>query len=389
MQHYLDHNATSPLRPEARGAMLAFWDSGAGNASSVHRDGVAARYALEKARRAIARALGCAAERLVMVGGGTESDNLAIRGAAMRRRRERGHAHIVTSAAEHKAVLDTCISLRDLHGFDATILPVDEWGRTRPDDLRRAVRPDTALVSIMLANNETGCINAVAELVRAAKAGSDALFHVDAVQAAGRVPVDLAALGADLASVCAHKIGGPVGIGALYVARDGVLDPQATGGGQEGGLRGGTENVAAAVGMAAALAAAARDMEAEATRLSGLRERLWQAVLRAEPRAWRNTPAEGTLPGTLNVSFPAASGQKIVRELDALGISASAGSACTSGGTSASHVIAAMTADETRRAGAVRFSMGWSTAAEDVDAVEKVLGQALAAAKAAEISVEQ
>ncbi len=376
---YLDHNATSPLRPAAREAIVAVLErEGFGNPSSVHRSGVEARYLVEKSRRAIARAVDCSAERIVFTSGGTESDNLAIRGTAFARRKETGANRIVTSAAEHKAVLDTCIDLRDRHGFDLTILPVDEWGRVDPGDFRGHLSTDVAVVSVIHSNNETGAINDVPRLVETVGGVDGSIpFHTDAVQALGRVPFSVNELGADLVSLCAHKFGGPVGVGVLVLPQERTLWSQVTGGGQEQGYRGGTENVSLIAGFAAALAE--MNIQEEGARIRRLRDDLWTRIQTDFPNTVLNTPLDSnSLAGTLNVSFPGVDGQKLVRELDRHGIAVSAGSACTSAGTSTSHVIRAMTRDTERIEGAIRISLGWSSTQRDLDLMATVLPSVLA-----------
>ncbi len=380
---YLDHNATSPLRPEARDAMAELLRKGPlGNPSSVHRFGAEARYLVEKSRQSVARSIDCDPEAIVFTSGGTESDNLALRGTALSRRALHGANHVVTSATDHKAVLDTCLDLRDAFGFDVTVLPADEWGRVRPDDLANALRDDTAIVSIIHSNNETGAINDVARLASIVHARNGrTLFHTDAVQTVGRLPFSVRETGADLVTLCGHKFGAPVGLGLLIVRPDCEVRPQITGGGQEAGVRGGTENVLAITGFAAALGAI--EPERESTRHVALRSRLLEAIREVDPAVVLNSPLDGhCLPGTLNVSFPSRSGQRLVAEFDRLGIALSAGSACTSGGTSASHVISAMSEDEARRRGALRISLGWSSTAEDVERFIAALPEALAASEA-------
>ncbi len=349
-----------------------------GNPNSTHRLGVMARYSIEKARRSIARLLGTGdPESLVFTGGGSEADNLALRGVAFAARNSERGNHMITSAAEHKAVLDTAKALRDDHGFELTILPVDEFGRPRTADLRAALRSDTVLVSLMWANNETGAISPVAEFAEIIAAHRTARFHCDAIQAVGKLPVDLGALPIDLLSLSAHKFHGPKGIGALYARPELDLQPLVTGGGQESGRRAGTENTAAVAGMAEALKLAAGEAEETGARLRGFREALWRGIAGACPSAVRNSPKEDCLPGTLHVSVPGVDSRKLVAALDKRGYACSSGSACTSTGTEASHVLLAMGANEERAAGSLRISLGSTNSEVEVMRFPEALSAAV------------
>lgn len=380
---YLDHNATTPLAPRVLEAMLPHLRDTWGNASSVHRVGAMARYEIEKARRGIARTLGAESPgEIVFTSGGTEADNLAIRGCAFAARRKRGANHLITSAVEHKAVLETCQELHEHHGFDLSILQVDEWGRVQPQDLLDALRPETAVVSIMMANNEIGTINPIRQLAAMVHEQSEALFHTDGVQAVGRCPLDLQSLGVDAFSMTAHKIYGPKGIGALYLRMDAMLDPVITGGGQEGRLRPGTENTCGIIGFAEAVRGAAEDFEREDRRLRELREELWLQILGQFPGVLRNSPVDGCLAGTVNVSFPNSDAQKLVMELDRRGYAVSTGSACTSSGKSVSHVLRALCGDLARVAGAIRISLGKANSADQIPGFVQALGQSIEALEA-------
>lgn len=378
---YFDNNATAPLAPEAFEAMVPWLRDHWGNASSVHRFGTEARYAVEKSRKTIAGLLGVAdPQRLTFTGGGTQAINLALRGYARRARREGLGDHLVTSAAEHHAVLDTFKALRDQEGFRLTLVPVDEWGRVRPEEIRAATTRETVLISLIYANNEVGTVNPVEIIAEKTRRLSEIALHLDAVQAVGKLVMPgLDALGADLVSITAHKFGGPKGIGLLY-RREGIeLEPITTGGGQEGGLFPGTENVALIVGMAAALEQAIGHLPEESERLTALREDLWSGIQTIHPSALRNSPAEGCLAGTLNVSFPGIKGQRLVAELDRRGFAVSAASACTSKEPTVSHVIAAMTSDPERQQGAIRISLGRGNSGAEVRRFLSVLEEALVA----------
>ncbi|WP_176068145.1 aminotransferase class V-fold PLP-dependent enzyme [Anaeromyxobacter diazotrophicus] len=376
---YLDHNATTPLDPEVLEAMLPFLRDEHGNPSSLHGPGARARAALDAARRTVASALGCTARRVVFTGSGTEADNLAVRGAAWALR-ARGR-HVVTTAIEHPAVLEACAALEEL-GFEVARLAVDGEGRVEPARLAAALRPDTVLVSVMMANNEFGTVEPIAALASVAhRAG--ALVHVDAVQALGKLAIDVGPLGVDLLSVSAHKIHGPKGVGALYV-REGVpLAPLVRGGGQERGLRSGTENVAGIVGFAKACELAVRRLRAgEPARLSALVERL-EVGLRALVPGLRRVGSADGLPGTLCVVLPGVRGESLVLDLARRGVALSSGSACKSGHPDPSHALLALGLSAAEAHGAVRFSLGAGNDAADVDEALSRIAAALREAREA------
>jgi cysteine desulfurase len=361
---YMDHSATTPVRPEVVEAMQPYFTERCGNASSVHGPGREARRAVEDARRSIALLLGAAPEEIVFTSGGTESDSLALRGAAA------AHGtggHVVTSAVEHKAVLVTCEAL-EREGYEVTRVPVDSFGLVDPEELRRALRPQTVLVSIMLANNEVGTVEPVKELAALA-AETGVLFHTDAVQAVGKVPVDVAHLGVDLLSLSGHKFYGPKGVGALYVRSGTRIEPVQVGGHHEGGLRAGTENVPGIVGMARALELACEEMPREGPRLARLRDRLQRGLTEQVPAARLNGHPEQRLPHLLNLSFANAEGESMLLSLDAVGVCASSGSACTSGTLDPSHVLTAMGVPPEQAHGSLRFSLGRDNTEGDVDYV--------------------
>jgi cysteine desulfurase NifS len=371
---YLDHNATTPVDPEVLEAMLPFLRQEWGNPSSIHTLGSHARHAVEDARRRVAQALNCTARRIVFTGGGSEADTLAIHGA-VRANRDHG-GHLVTTAIEHPAVLNACRALAE-EGLELTVLPVNGEGVLEPETLERALRPDTVLVSVMLANNETGAIQPVADLARIAR-DRGALFHTDAVQALGKLPLDVEDIGADLLSVSAHKVHGPKGIGALYVRKGVRIRPVIFGGGQEQGLRAGTENVPgiAAFGKACELAQK-RMNEGEMERLASLRDQLEQGIRTLIPDARRNGPGERRLPNTLNLTLPGIRGESLVLFLDRKGICFSSGSACKSGHPEPSHALLAMGLSPEEAHCAIRFSLGGGTTEEDIDYVLACLEETL------------
>ncbi|QWV91996.1 IscS subfamily cysteine desulfurase [Geomonas oryzisoli] len=371
---YLDHNATTPVHAEVREAMLPFLAEEFGNPSSIHGAGNRARSALDAARRTLALALNCTARRIVFTGGGSEADNLAIRGAALAG--DGSRRHLITSSVEHPAVLNTCRALEG-GGYRLTVLPVDAEGVLRPETLERALEPDTLLVSVMLANNETGALQPVAELADLAHRHG-ALFHCDAVQALGKLELDVEKLGVDLLTISSHKVHGPKGVGALYLGRDVRLAPIITGGGQERGLRAGTENVPGIVGFAKAVELALQKLHAgEPARLAELRDRLERGILGLLPGARRNGPALQRLPNTLNMHLPGIRGESLVLHLDRQGIALSSGSACKSGNPDPSHALLAMGLTPQQAHCSVRFSLGWSNTEEEMDYVLACLGDLL------------
>ena len=378
---YLDHAATAPLRPEALDAMLPWLREHHGNPSSLHAAGRRARVAVERARARVAGVLGCEPGEVVFTSGGTEADNLALRGvltgAALR---ETGRGGLVTSATEHEAVLQTAEALA-AEGHAVAVLPPDGAGRLTARAVADALTDETGLVSAMLVNNETGAVNPVAGIAAVARRGGAAV-HTDAVQAAGLLPLDVEALGVDLLSVSGHKVGGPKGVGALYVRAGTPFGAAQTGGAQERGRRGGTENVAAVVGFAEALGLAEAERTEHAARLAALRDRLREHVTGAfGADVHVNTPPEAA-PHVLSVSFPPRpggvrpaplDGEMLLTALDLEGVAASAGSACTSGALEPSHVLLAQGVDQATAAATVRFSLGRGTTEADVDAAAAAL----------------
>ena len=368
---YLDHNASTPVHPEVLTAMLPYFSEQYGNPSSIHGFGREARDAVEAAREEIARFLGVAKEEFVFTSGGTESDNLAIKGVA----HAHGKGHIITSQVEHHAVLRTCEAL-ERAGFTVTYLPVDGYGMVDPDQLRRAIQPDTILVTIMCANSEVGTIMPVGEIGRIAREHRIP-FHTDGVQAFGKIPFNVHDLGVSLLSCSSHKIYGPKGLGGLYIRKGTRMVSIQHGGDHERRRRAGTENVPGIVGFAKAVALRARDMEAEAARVRGLRDRLWEGVRAKVAEVRLNGHPTERLPGTLNLSFRGVEAESLILALDLKGIGASAGSACTSGSLEPSYVLTAMGVPTDWALGALRCSLGRSTSAEDIEWVLEVLPAAV------------
>jgi cysteine desulfurase len=367
MRVYLDHNAGAPLRPEVRAAMLP-WLGAPANPSSAHREGARARAALEAARAEVAALIGARPAEIVFTSGATEANNLALRGVV-----GAGHrAGIVTTAIEHASVLETARALAAA-GTPLTVVPVDGEGRVLAADVVAAASAASVLVSVGLANGEVGVLAPVAGIA-AGLSGSDAWVHTDAAQAAGRIPVDVRALGVDLLSLSAHKMGGPPGAGALWVGPRVRLAPQLLGGPQERGRRAGTENVAALVGFGVAARLARAEAPAAAAAASALIERLWVGLRRLLPDVVLNGPASGPrLPNTLNVSVPGCRGESLMVLLDLAGIAVSVGSACAAGAAEPSHVLVAMGRDGEAARSGLRLSVGPTTTAADIDRVLAVL----------------
>ena len=364
---YLDHNASTQVHPEVVAAMLPYFGEHFGNPSSVHGFGRDARDGLDTARETIARFLRAGKDELLFTSGGTESDNLAVKGVAW----ARGSGHIITSGIEHHAVLHTCEAL-EAQGFTATYLPVDEFGMVDPDDVARAVRPDTILITVMHANSEVGTIQPVAEIGRIARERGIP-FHVDAIQTLGKLPIDLDAFGIDLLSFSGHKIYGPKGVAGLYIRKKTKMVAVQHGGDHERRRRAGTENVPGIVGFGKAVEIRAREMEAEGARLTALRDRLWAGIRGEVPEVRLNGHPTCRLPGTLNVSFRHVESESIVLGLDLKGVAVSAGSACTSGNVEPSHVLVAMGVPLDWAMGAVRACLGRENSPEDIDYVLQVL----------------
>lgn len=360
---YLDHNASTPVHREVLEAMLPYFSERFGNASSMHGFGREAREGLETAREQIAGFLRVSKDEIVFTSGGTESDNLGIKGIAAARR----SGHIVTSQIEHHAVLRTCETL-ETQGFTVTYLPVDEYGMVRPEDLEKAIRPDTILVSLMHANSEVGTLQPMSELGKITR-GRGVPLHVDAVQTFGKVPIDVDAFGIDLLSFSGHKIYGPKGVAGLYIRKGTRMAAVQHGGDHERRRRAGTENVAGLVGFGKAVEVRGREMAGEAVRLAGLRDKLWDGIRARVDEVRLNGHPTLRLPGTCNMCFRNVESESIVLGLDLKGIATSAGSACTSGSVEPSYVLVAMGLPLDWAMGSVRCSLGRSTTAEDIDYV--------------------
>ncbi len=362
---YLDHAATTPVAPEVIDAMLPYMREIWGNPSSIHRFGRQASRAVEASRETVAKLLNCTAREIYFTAGGTEADNLAIFGAAYARQ-EKGK-HIITSVIEHHAVLHSVDAL-EKQGWEITRLPVDELGLISLDDLKKAIRSDTTLVSIMHANNEVGVIQPVAEIGAICREAG-VLFHTDAVQTAGHVPIDVVAMNIDTLSLSGHKLYGPKGVGALYIRKGIKIKPMIYGGGHERGMRSGTENVPGIVGLAKAVELAMADMEEESAREAHLRDKLLDGILARVPDSFVTGHRTQRLPNNASVIIQYVEGEAQLLRLDAVGIAVSSGSACTSGSLDPSHVLTNMGIPVAFAHGSLRLSLGRSTTEEDIDYV--------------------
>ncbi len=366
---YMDNAATTPVSQEVLNFMLPYFTQVYGNASSIHQTGREAAKAIAEARRQVAAAIGAKPEEIYFTAGGSESDNWAIKGTAFARK-QKGN-HIITSSIEHHAVLHTCEWLQK-QGFEVTYLPVDSEGFVSPAAVEKAITDKTILITIMAANNEIGTVEPIAEIGRIARAHGVA-FHTDAVQAIGAVPVNVADWQVDMLSLSGHKFHGPKGVGALYVRKGLRLDTLLQGGAQERGLRAGTENLAGIVGLGKAIALAVENLPEKAAKLSSLRDRLMDGILKSIPDVRLNGPRENRLPGNVNVSVRYIEGEALLLRLDLSGIAASSGSACTSGSLDPSHVLLAIGLPHEIAHGSLRLSLGQDNTDADVDEVLKVL----------------
>jgi cysteine desulfurase len=360
---YLDYNASTPVHPEVLAEMLPYFSDVYGNPSSIHGFGRDAREGLDLARERVAKFLKVASQDIVFTSGGTESDNFAVKGLAL----AKGKGHLITSQVEHHAVLRACRAL-EAQGFGLTCVGVDEHGMVDPDEVRRAIRPDTLVISIMHANSEVGTLQPIEAIGRIAREHGIP-FHVDAVQTFGKLPIDLDALGIDMLSFSAHKIYGPKGAAGLYIRKGTKMVAVQHGGEHERRRRAGTENVAGIVGLGKAVEVRARDMGAEAERLTSLRDRLWNGIRERVPDVRLSGHPAKRLPGTASLLFRHVESESIVLGLDLKGIGVSAGSACTSGNVEPSHVLVAMGVAVDWAIGAVRCSLGRSTSADDIEYV--------------------
>jgi cysteine desulfurase len=357
---YLDNNATSPLLPEVFEAMRPYFLEKFGNASSIHQQGQQARAAVEQARESVAELLNCRPAEVVFTSGGTEGDNLALFGLV------KPGDHVITSSVEHHAVLNTCKHLESI-GCEVTYLPVDGRGLVDPEDVRRAIRSNTKLISIILANNETGVLQSVNEIGKIA-AEADVFFHTDAVQAAGKVPIDVKDIRCDLLTLTAHKMHGPQGAGALFVRKGTLLQPMLHGGRHERSRRAGTENLPGIVGLGKAAEIARQGFsDGSVERMTALRDRLEHVIVDSVQQVRVNSSAAPRVPNTTNIVFECLEGEAMVIALDLKGLSVSTGAACSSGAIEPSHVLTAMGLSPERARASIRFSLGKQNTSEDID----------------------
>lgn len=368
---YLDSNATTPVLPEVFEAMRPYYLDQFGNASSIHHHGQHARAAVERAREAVARLLGCRAAEVVFTSGGTEADNLALFGILQ------SGEHAITSQIEHHAVLNACKRL-EKRGVEVTYLRVDGEGLVDPQDVRRALRPNTKLISIMMANNETGVIEPVEEIGRVA-AEADVCFHTDGVQAAGKIAIDVKKISCDLLSISAHKFHGPQGIGALYVRRGTLIDPLFYGGNHERQRRAGTENLPGIIGVGCAAEIALRGLQnGDMARVANMRDHLESTLLQQVDEAGVNSGAAPRVPNTSNIYFDHIEGEAMVIALDLKGLAVSTGAACSSGAIEPSHVLTAMGLPPGRARASIRFSVGKHNSEDDIDFALSVIPTTIA-----------
>jgi len=373
MRIYLDYNATTPVDPRVLDAMLPYLGENFGNAGSVHTPGQRARAAVDAARESVAVLIGAKSSEIVFTSGGTEADNLAIFGTIATSTKPR--KHVITTSIEHHAILHSCEEL-ERQGIEVTVVPVgrgpESQGIVDPEDIRRALRPETVLISVMHANNELGTIQPIEEIGRIA-AEADVCFHCDAVQSAGKVPLDVNRLGVDLLSISAHKFCGPKGVGALFVRTGTPLAPRFFGGHAERDRRPGTENVPGIVGIGKAAELAHQLLAEDGWRIRALRDRLESALLDRIPAAHVNGDRSHRVPNTTNMSFPGAGGEALLISLDLQGIACSTGAACSSGSTEPSHVLlaAGLSRDDARSS--LRFSLGRPTTAGDIDRAIEII----------------
>ena len=372
-RYYFDHNATTPVSPEVFEAMAPLLREDFGNASSIHYYGQRAKQHLETARRQMAELIHAQAQEIVFLSGGTEADNLALFGVV--RNSPRPDRHVITTAIEHPAVLGACAQL-EREGVEVTRVPVGAEGAVDPDDIRRALRPSTVLISVMHANNELGTVQPIAEIARIAHEAG-AVFHSDGVQALGKIPVDVEALGVDLYSVTGHKVYAPKGEGALFVRKGTAIGAIQFGGHHERDRRPGTENVPGAVAFGAAAAWLIENGQAEAARLQGLRDRMETAMLGRVPGAGVNGGGAPRTPNTSSICFDGIRGEALVIALDLRGFAVSSGAACSSGAVEPSHVLTAIGLSADRARGTIRFSLGRLNTAEQVDTLVDAVAEAV------------
>jgi cysteine desulfurase len=369
---YMDHAATTPVDPRVVEAMLPYWTQDFGNASSIYSLGRRAHRAMNDARRTVAEILGCTPNEVIFTGCGTESDNMALRGVALERRQRAKKNHIITSPIEHHAIGHTAEQLEKHFGFEVTHVPVDQFGLVDPASVEEAIRPDTAIISIMYANNEVGTIEPISEIGEIARAHNIPL-HTDAVQAGGTLSLDVAKLNVDLMSLSAHKFYGPKGVGVLYARRGVPFLSTQTGGGHERNRRAGTENVAYIVGLATALQLAYEEAEETNARITRLRDRLIAGVLERVSSSQLSGHPTQRLPNNASFLFSYIEGESILLNLDLAGVAASSGSACTSGSLDPSHVLTAMGFAHEVAHGSLRLSLGKENSEQDIDYVLEIL----------------
>jgi cysteine desulfurase len=356
---YLDNNATTPVLPEVLEAMRPYFAEHFGNASSIHHHGQETRAAVERARESVAALLGCRASEIVFTSGGTEGDNLAISGLT------RAGDHVISSTIEHHAVLNSCKHLEAM-GCEVTYVPVDGRGLVDPDDVRRALRPNTRLITIMMANNETGVLQPVEEIGKIA-AEADVYFHTDAVQAAGKVPIEVKRLGCDLLSISGHKLHAPQGVGAIYVGKGTVLQPMFYGGSHERSRRAGTENVPGIIGLGKAAELAREAFErGDLAQMAAMRDRIEQTMLSEVDATGVNGDGAPRVPNTTNIHFDYIEGEALVIALDLKGLAVSTGAACSSGAIEPSHVLTAMGLPPEIARASLRFSLGKQNTPDDI-----------------------
>jgi cysteine desulfurase len=368
---YLDNNATTPVLPEVFEAMRPYFAEHFGNASSIHHHGQETRAAVERARESVAAMLGCRPSEIVFTSGGTEGDNLAISGLT------RTGDHVISSTIEHHAVLNSCKHLEAM-GCEVTYIPVDGRGLVDPDDVRRALRPNTRLITIMMANNETGVLQPVAEIGKIA-AEADIYFHTDAVQAAGKVPIEVKRLGCDLLSISGHKLHAPQGVGAIYVGKGTVLQPMFYGGSHERSRRAGTENVPGIIGLGKAAELAREALErGDLAQMSAMRDRIEQTILSEVDATGVNGEGAPRVPNTTNIHFDYIEGEALVIALDLKGLAVSTGAACSSGAIEPSHVLTAMGLPPEIARASLRFSLGKQNSPDDIQFALDLLPQTVA-----------
>ena len=366
---YLDYAATTPTDPNVVQAMLPYFHDAFGNPSAIYSYGQEAKNALEEARGKVARLIGARDEEIIFTSGGTEADNFALKGAAYANQKKGNH--IITSAIEHHAVLESCKFLGKM-GYKITYLPVDKYGLVDPDSVKKAITDKTILISVMHANNEIGTIQPISEIGKIAKEAG-ILFHSDAVQTAGHIPLNVNELGVDLLSMSGHKLYGPKGVGVLYTRKGSKLTPFMHGGGQERGRRASTENVPGIVGLGQAAELAGQDLEGEAQRLIGLRDKLISGIVQKVDRTHLNGHPVKRLPNNVNISVEFVEGESMCLNMDIVGICASTGSACSSGSLEASHVLLAIGLEHVQAHGSLRFTLGKWTTEEEVEKVLEIL----------------